>query len=223
MYRKISAIILAAGESRRMGQPKLLLPWGETTVLGQVVSTFTAGLSTDSKTDYEIVVVTGGAREQVEELVAELAKKYPVRAVYNPHYAQGGMLSSIQVGVAALTLPPPSLRDTSPKSLGFGGGRVGAALIGLGDQPQVREETVRRICASFVQMESPLVIPSFENRRGHPWLASRSLWPEILALPPSTTPRQFLDNYAGRVTYVAADESILQDLDTPEDYNRQRP
>jgi molybdenum cofactor cytidylyltransferase len=207
----ISAILLAAGESRRMGQPKLLLPWGKTTVLGQVVATFAAGLSTDSKTDKrietddKILVITGGTRQQVEELVAELAKKYPVRAVYNPHYAQDGMLSSIQAGLATL--------DPEPR----------AALIGLGDQPQVQEETVRRICAAFVQTESPLVIPSFENRRGHPWLASRSLWPEILALPPSTTPRQFLNAHAGQVEYVEADESVLQDLDTPEDYSRQRP
>jgi molybdenum cofactor cytidylyltransferase len=207
----ISAILLAAGESRRMGQPKLLLPWGKTTVLGQVVSVFAAGLSTDfltdsrRETDYKIIVVTGGAHTQIEELVAELAKKYPTRAIYNPKYARGGMLSSIQVGLATLG-PEPR-----------------AALIGLGDQPQVQAETVRRICAAFVQTESPLVIPRFENRRGHPWLASRSLWPEILALPPSTTPHQFLNNYAGQVTYVAADESILQDLDTLEDYNRQRP
>ena len=213
----ISAIILAAGESRRMGQPKLLLPWGKTTVLGQVITTFTAtGIE-------DIVIVTGGARKHVEELVAELAKKYPVRTVNNPDYASGEMLSSIQTGLRDLTLPPPSLRDTSPKSPGFVGGRVGAALIALGDQPQVQEETIRHICAAFARTESPLVIPSFENRRGHPWLASRSLWPEILALPASTTPRQFLNNYAGQIAYVEADESILQDLDTPEEYNRQRP
>ena len=197
MSAQISAIILAAGESRRMGQPKLLLPWGKTTVLGQVLSTFAAAGIQD------IIVVTGGARKQVEELVAELAKKYPVRAVNNPDYASGEMLSSIQVG----------LREVHPT----------AALIGLGDQPQVREGTIRHICAAFVQTESPLVIPSFENRRGHPWLASRSLWPEILALPASTTPREFLNNYAGQIAYVEADESILQDLDTPEEYNRQRP
>ena len=217
MSAQISAIILAAGESRRMGQPKLLLPWGKTTVLGQVITTFTAAGIQD------IVVVTGGAREQVEALAAELKKKYPVRTVYNPAYANGGMLSSIQTGLRDLTLPPPSLRDTSPKSEGFGGGRVGAALITLGDQPQVRAETIRHICAAFIQTESPLVIPSFENRRGHPWLASHSLWPEILALPASTTPREFLNNYAGQIAYVEADESILQDLDTPEEYNRQRP
>jgi len=199
MENNIFAILLAAGLSSRMGQPKLLLPWGGTTVLGQVVSTFAAaGME-------EIIVVTGGAREQIDRLVAELAKDYPVRAVYNPAYARGKMLSSIQAGLAAL--------DSQPR----------AALIGLGDQPQVREETVRRICTAFVQTKSPLVIPSFQNRRGHPWLAARPLWPKIQALPTSATPRQFLNTYADQVEYVTADESILQDLDTPDDYARQRP
>ena len=218
MFERISAIILAAGESRRMGQPKLLLPWGKTTVLGQVVFMFAVGLSTDSKTqkmrgqtdkriktDDEILVVTGGAQELVEAEVARLAEQYPVRAIYNPEYVRGGMLSSIQAGLAAL------------------GPEVHAALIGLGDQPQVREETVRSICAAFVQVESMLVIPSFQERRGHPWLVARPLWPEILALPTSTTPRQFLNAHTGQVEYVPADESILLDLDTPEDYNHQRP
>ena len=68
-----------------------------------------------------------------------------------------------------------------------------------------------------------LVIPSFQERRGHPWLVARPLWPEILALPTSTTPRQFLNAHTGQVEYVPADESILLDLDTPEDYNHQRP
>jgi molybdenum cofactor cytidylyltransferase len=198
MGNNISAILLAAGLSRRMGQPKLLLPWGGTTVLGQVVSTFAAAGTK------EIVVVTGGAREQVERLMAELATDFPIRGVYNPEYARGEMLSSIQAGLAALD------------------SHTCAALIGLGDQPQVLEDTVRRICAIFVQTRSPLVIPSFQNRRGHPWLAARPLWSKILALPISTTPRQFLNTYTGQVEYVAADQSILQDLDTPEDYTRER-
>jgi molybdenum cofactor cytidylyltransferase len=199
MGNNISTILLAAGLSSRMGQPKLLLPWGGTTVLGQVVSTFAAvGME-------EIIVVTGAVREQIEGLVAELAKDYPVRTVYNPAYTRGEMLSSIQAGLSALNSQPR------------------AALIGLGDQPQVREETVWRICTAFAQTKSPLVIPSFHNRHGHPWLAARPLWSKILALPTSTTPRQFFNTYSGQVEYVAADDSILQDLDTPEDYARLRP
>lgn len=191
----IAAIILAAGQSRRMGQPKLLLPWGGTTVLGQVIATLQrCGLN-------DILVVTGGARAQVEAAAAASA----VRAVYNRRHAGGGMLSSIQCGLGA-QLP----------------GRR-AALICLGDQPQVREETVSAITAAFEETGAPLVVPSHRKRRGHPWLAARPLWEEILALPPSATSRTFLQAHAAEVVYVPADESILLDLDTPEEYARQRP
>jgi molybdenum cofactor cytidylyltransferase len=182
-----------------MGQPKLLLPWGGTTVLGQVVATFAAAGIED------ILVVTGGARLEVELLVGKLSNQYPVRAVYNPEHALGEMLSSIQTGLAKLN---PNAE---------------AALIGLGDQPQVRAATIKSICAAYIRTEAPLVFPSFENRRGHPWLASRTFWAEVLALPQTTNPRQFINVYTGRIEYVEADASILQDLDTPEDYNRQHP
>ncbi len=198
---KIAAILLAAGESRRMGQPKLLLPWGGTTVLGQVVATFAAA-GVD-----EILVITGGNRPLVEELVVELAGRFPVRAVYNPAYAQGGMVSSIQTGIQELTQIP-----------GLDG-----ALIALGDQPQVRMETIEQIRAAYLESGKPLVVPSFRNRRGHPWLATRPLWEEIMALPGSVTPRQFLSAHAGEIEYVEADATILQDLDTPDEYARQRP
>jgi molybdenum cofactor cytidylyltransferase len=209
MTREIAAVLLAAGESRRMGQPKMVMPWGATTVLGKVVSIFSAGLSSklDRQIDPEpeIIIVTGGAHTLVEAEVARLAKQYPIMLVYNPNYALGGMVSSIQAGLMAL------------------GPGIIAALIGLGDQPQVREKTVSQICTAFEQTGSPIVIPSFQNRRGHPWLAAKPLWPELIALPSSTNPRQFLDAHAAQIEYVPADESILQDLDTQEDYNSQRP
>ncbi len=183
-----------------MGEPKLILPWGNKTVLGQVVATLAAAGVED------ILVVTGGARWQIEGLITQLAQKYPVRAIYNPDHEHGGMLSSIQAGLAGLD------------------SRSSAALIGLGDQPQAHEETVRRILSAFVQRESPLVIPSYKGRRGHPWLVSRSLWPEILALPNSTTTaRHFLDAHSEQIEYVMADESILKDLDTPKEYEQERP
>ena len=195
MVPEISALILAAGESKRMGQPKLLLPWGRTSVLGAVIETFQrAGIE-------EILVVTGGAREQIEAVCAT----YGVRTTYNQDFATGGMLGSIKAGLRA-QLP-----------------QRGAALIGLSDQPQVREETIRAVCTAHAETGRPLVVPSTRNRRGHPWLAARPIWQEILALPTSVTPRQFLAEHAAEIEYVEADESILLDLDTPEEYARQRP
>ncbi len=199
MGNDICAIILAAGSSSRMGTPKLLLPWAGTTILGQVVSTFAAaGLQ-------EVVVVTGAEHTRIESLVADLPGNIPIRTVLNPAHAGGQMLDSIKVGLSAL--------DARPR----------AALIGLGDQPQVRLETLQKVITAFLQTSAPLVIPSFHNRRGHPWLVSRTLWQAILELPAQTTARQFLNASAGIVEYVDADESILQDIDTPDEYARQRP
>ncbi|MGE5774881.1 MAG: nucleotidyltransferase family protein [Chloroflexota bacterium] len=192
----ISAIILAAGQSRRMGQPKMLLPWEELTVIEHVVTTFlNAGVE-------DIVVITGSAREQVEDVIAA----YPVRTIYNQDFANGEMLSSLQCGFRAMV-------DQSR-----------AALIGLGDQPQVQEQVVRRVCEAYQENKSQLVVPSFQMRRGHPWLVSRSLWNELLEMNPPESPRDFLNRHTSEIHYVEVDTpSILADLDTPDDYQKSRP
>ncbi len=210
MDLKISVLLLAAGESRRMGQPKLLLPWGKKTVLGQVISTFAAGLGSFSEKEisqstWEIVVVTGGSRQQVEQVVEDWAKKVPIRAVYNPAHARSEMLGSLQTGLSALR----------PE--------VSAAMIGLGDQPQVKPETVQNLCLAYARSKTPLIVPTTHQHRGHPWLVDRSLWSELQALSSNATPRQFLHEHAKETLYIPADESILQDLDTPEDYHRLQP
>jgi len=190
----ISTIILAAGESKRMGRPKLLLPWGETTVLGKVVATFrAAGLE-------DIVVVTGSRRRQVEALLGKSA-----RSVFNPQYAAGEMLSSVQAGLQML------------------GADSQAALIGLGDQPQVELATIASILEAFDRTRAPLLAPSYEMRRGHPWLVARELWPEILQMRAPESPRDFMNRHASSIQYVSVDTpSVVQDLDTPEDYDRAR-
>lgn len=187
----ITAIILAAGQSKRMGQPKMLLPWGNETVLTHIVSVFQkAGLE-------DIFVVTGGAREQVESLVSNLG----VKIIYNKDYSNGEMLSSIQCGIRALT------RQTQ------------GMLIGLGDQPQVQERSVQMVCDAFRESKSNLIVPSYQMRRGHPWLVARPLWGELLNLNPPQSSRDFLNQYADQIEYVKSDDpSILADLDTPDDY-----
>ncbi len=192
----ISAILLAAGQSRRMGVPKMLLPWGKSTVIEQVVTTFMhAGVE-------EVIVITGGGREVVEKALAH----YPVRRVYNGDYANGEMLSSLQCGLRALPH------------------QAQAALIGLGDQPQVQETSVRSVCDAYQAGRSHLVVPSFQRRRGHPWLVARPLWEELLQMKSPESPRDFLNRHAGEIQYVEVDTpSILADLDTPEDYQAARP
>ncbi len=196
----ISAIVLAAGQSRRMGCPKLSLPWGSTTILGQVVATLAqAGVG-------EIVVVTGGRRQEVEALVGDLAGTYPVRSVYNGRAAESEMLASIQAGLQALDA------------------RAEAALVALGDQPQVQVGTVRRVIETYKIHQAGLAIPSYNQRRGHPWLAGRRLWPSLLALTPEQTPRDFLNAHAPEILYVPVeDDSILRDIDTPQQYEREKP
>lgn len=188
----ITAIILAAGESKRMGQPKMLMPWGKSTVLQTVISTFQAAGIKD------ILVVTGGAHQQVETLIGKT-----VQTVYNENYKDGEMLSSIQLGLSV------KKREAS------------AALICLGDQPQVEERSVRSICNAYLANKSQLVVPSYEMQRGHPWLVARPLWDELLEMKAPKTPRDFLKKHARMIHYVnVGTPSILTDLDTPEDYEK---
>ena len=191
----ISALILAAGQSKRMGQPKMCLPWGEKTVLEQVIDTFKAA-SVD-----QILVITGGDREQVEMLVGGLAQ-----VVFNPEFAKGEMLSSVQVGLSGLK---PG---------------ADAILIGLGDQPQVQERSVQLVVNAYHESGASIIVPSFKMRRGHPWLVAHSHWDEILRMGSPDSMRGFLRRHADEICYVTVDsDSILQDLDTPEDYLKFKP
>jgi molybdenum cofactor cytidylyltransferase len=192
----ISAIVLAAGQSRRMNQPKMLLPWGNTTVIGHVIQTLRLADIPD------ILVVTGGAHEQVSTTVLELH----ANTVFNENYHSQELLSSIQCGLRCL----PS--------------ESAAALICLGDQPQIQELTVRHICQAFLLHGSPLIAPSYRMRRGHPWLIGRSLWNSLLEWDPGGSPRDFINRYQDHIEYVVVESpSVLEDLDTPEDYQNFKP
>lgn len=193
----ITAIVLAAGQSRRMGRPKMLMPWGKTTVLKQVITVIRAAGIQD------MIVVTGGEREKVE---AELMSESQVRAVFNAEHARGEMLSSIQCG----------LREIKAEAE--------AALICLGDQPQVEERSVRLVCDEFANSRAALIVPSYRMRRGHPWLMARTWWNDFLDLHAPQTPRDFLNMHAEEIHYVNVDTpSVIEDLDTPADYLKYKP
>ncbi len=184
----------------------MLLPWGTTSVLGQVVAVLNAALQPETDPAFnELVVVTGGAREAVEAEVARLTENFPVRCIHNPAHQAGEMLSSLQCGLAEL------------------GPQVESALIGLGDQPQLSLSATRMVLSAFESSGARLVVPSYQMRRGHPWLVERGLWTELLNLKAPQTLREFLNVHAQEIQYVDTDQTILKDLDTPEDYQRERP
>jgi molybdenum cofactor cytidylyltransferase len=185
----IAAIILAAGQSKRMGQNKMLLPFGRSTVIETIVSEIIAAEVND------IVVVTGHERNNVEAALSN----FPARCVFNPNYAASEMIVSIQVGLTALS------------------DQTQAALIVLGDQPRIQRDVVRRVVAAYTP--NVVVIPSYQHRRGHPILIDRVLWDEVLSLPAKSTLRDFIRAHANKLRYVEVDSnSVISDIDTLEDY-----
>lgn len=193
LQRRVSAVVLAAGMSTRMGRSKALLAWDGGTVIQTIVSRLVAARIPD------IVVVTG---HQSDRVAVALANQ-PVRIVANPDYASGEMLSSLQVGLQAL----------SPA--------VSSALVVMGDQPALDIRVVNDIIATYARGDGAIVAPVYGGRRGHPVLFDRQFWPELLALK-SGAPRDVVNQHLDQLATVAASsDSILRDIDTPEQYRRE--
>jgi len=189
----IAAVLLAAGESRRMGSPKLALPWrGEGSLIAALANTFVAAAAAP------VIVVTGGNRDAVERTL-DLDKIQPV---FNPNFASSEMLGSIQVGLG-------SLEDET----------IEAAFVCPGDLPFLQVETVRGLRQTWERRRSRILAPSFERRRGHPVLFVRALWPEILALEAGETLRDYMHRCSEWIEYMETkDAGVLKDIDTPADY-----
>jgi molybdenum cofactor cytidylyltransferase len=191
----ISAIVVAAGLSTRMGQLKQLLPYGAHTVIEQIVSVLLASAAE------EVLVVTGHEREAVETALA----KWPVRTVFNPDYAQGEMLSSVKAG----------LRAANAESR--------AALLAVGDMPAIEEDVVAQLAQAYrVAGDRHVCIPSYQMRAGHPVLVPRPYWKAILSIPEDKNLRSVLRARSTHVHWVVVDTaSVLRDIDTPADYQRE--
>ncbi len=196
VQRPVGAVVLAAGLSTRMGQPKVLLPWsGRRTIIEHIIDQLIK-----SRLDH-ITLVTGHHAKEVKQVVKPLA----VNVVYNRAYKTGEMLSSLQAGLRAL-----------PEN-------IAAALVVLGDQPSIQPKVIYQLLNAYAEGKGDLIVPSFERRRGHPVLIGRRYWPELLSMPTTITLRDFFNTYNDRIAYVTVDnDSILRDVDTPHDYQQER-
>lgn len=188
--KPVAAVILAAGESRRMGQPKLLLPWRDGCVLDAVLAAVSAAPFDDA------VLVSGAYRERVEEVAAY----HGIRCVFNPDYASGQSTSLI----AGLNALPD---DT-------------AAMFILADQPGLNDALLRRLIEAYRQSGAPILQPrTLQGRAGHPVLFAPALFAELRALSGDVGGRPVLQAHKNEVQYLLTeDDGIWQDLDTPEEY-----
>jgi len=187
--RQIEGIILAAGESRRMGYPKPLLRIGGRTFIEQIAETMLAVVP-------RLVIVLGAHSDRIR---AAIPRDPRIAIVQNPNYSHG-QLSSLKVGLN--TLEP---------------GAAGA-LVHLGDHPLVCAETFRAVVDSCKQTSKPIVIARHEGHRGHPVIFDRTLFAELLAAPEEEGARHVVNADESRVDYVDLDDpGINLDLDTPFD------
>ena len=193
-FQEIWAVILAAGESKRMGEPKLLLPLAGRTMIEAVVERVLA-----SRAD-RTAVVLGAERERIE---AQLGR-FPVKIIFNPDY-KSGMLSSVIRGIAAL---PVSVR---------------AAAVLLADQPFITPGVIDAVIAAYEEKKRGIVLPICGGRRGHPLLLDMKYREEIGRLNPAIGLKELLLKHPEDIQEVPVlDAGILLDIDDRADYLRTR-
>ncbi len=187
---EIHGIILAAGTSSRMGKPKMLLPFGGTTVIGTLI------LQTVLSELENVTVVLGANADQL----SRETDRYEVRTVLNTAY-ENGMLSSVQCGIKALP-------DTTS-----------AVMIMLGDQPMITREVINTVIQAYRQSEKKLIVATYKGKRGHPLLIGSRYFREILKLSGENSLKDILLKYPEEIEEVEVDDpAILRDIDTEDDY-----
>lgn len=184
------ALILAAGSSRRMGSQKLLLPYGQSTIIETVVDNVLK-----SSVDH-VMLVLGANQEEIRDALRQKA----VQFCYNTEHEKG-MLSSVICGIRAL--PPEAV----------------SVLIFLGDQPGISPSVTNRVIEAYNEELFGIVIPLHEHRRGHPLLVDMKYRKEVEKLDLEEGLRALRHHFPQDVMEVEVDApGILVDIDTPEDY-----
>jgi molybdenum cofactor cytidylyltransferase len=189
----LSAILLAAGESRRMGKLKQLMPLGKSTIIEQAIDNLSASAVN------EVIVVLGHKAEEIKEAISTRS----VKIAFNPSY-QEGMGTSI---IAGLKLADP---------------RAEAVMLALGDQPLVDSQTINYLIDEFHKSDKGIALPTYKGKRGHPVILAIKYQPELLKLKGDIGAREIIKRHPKDVLEVAVDSAgVISDIDTEEDYPSQ--
>ena len=187
----VSAILLAAGESKRMGKPKLLLPFGGGTVLGSTLDRLLA-----SSAD-EIIVVLGAHSDKTRQIISGK----PVKSAVNPNYKQG-MSTSLITGL--------KLADS----------RAQRIMVALSDQPLIDTETYDLLIKQSLETDKGITIPVHNGKRGNPIVLSSAYREELMQQKGDIGGRELLQLHPEDVLEVPVDcEGIYINLNTTKEYD----
>ncbi len=192
----VAALVLAGGGSSRLGRSKQLEPWGDTTLLGHVV---------EAARRYpveEVWVVLGADLDEILDNV-DLTD---CGIVENPEWEEG-IASSLRVGLDALI----------QKS------RCEAALVIIGDQPDIDPDVVARVVEQFEKTAAPVVIPKYRYTWGNPVVIDRSLWPRVMSLTGDEGAQRLFQAHPEWVEEIWVEQLPPRDVDTESDVAELKP
>lgn len=193
--KKIAGVILAAGSASRMGKTKQLMPFGKTTLLGQVVE------AAKGSELHEIIIVLGYKAEQIRKTLDPANTKI----IMNKEYSKGQSTSLIK-GLENVS----SICD--------------AAMFLLGDQPLVTADIINQLINAFKTTSALITIPYCNAKRGNPVIIARPLFYRLKSLSADIGARDLFDEFKEFILKVEIpDNAILVDIDTMDDYKKLSP
>jgi molybdenum cofactor cytidylyltransferase len=190
MHKFISGLILAAGTSSRMGQPKQLLPFRGTILLDWVMAQAEATSALN-----EVIVVLGRAADEIQPRLRSTRAK----VIVNPVFTEG-CSGSYKAGMA--TIDP----------------RAEAVMVLLGDQPGVESAVIDQVAEDWRTKAGTIALTSYRGRRGHPMVFARELFDQLRQLSGDKAAWKILDAHPDWVRDVAVDYAFPDDVDTRQDY-----
>ena len=191
MKKCISGLILAAGTSSRMGQPKQLLPFRDTILLDWVMAQAESASALD-----EVIVVLGRAADEIRPRL----RSTRARIIVNPVFTEG-CSGSYKAGMA--TLDP----------------RAEAVMVLLGDQPGVDSVVIDQVAEDWRSRGGLIALTSYRGRRGHPMVFARELFDHLRQLQGDKAAWKILDAHPEWVRDVEVDRAFPEDVDTRQDYD----
>lgn len=207
VWGRVAAIVLAAGEARRYGTLKQVLPWRGVPLVAHVANQAIACADVS-----DVIITTGAQADLVASAVSssapEIKRLRPVLQIPVSDWA-AGQSRSVRAGLSA--------------AQSAAGGKLSAALFLLADQPGVTPRLLSALVQRHRETLAPVVAPRYEGKRGNPVLFDRRTFPEFDNLEGDTGARAIIRRHESEIAWVDwPTDEILRDIDTPEDYEARR-